>query len=593
MSKYYTVTQFKGFCGERERLPSEIVSLYESWRNQRNEWLSEKTELHKYLFATDTSHTSSGTTPWKNKTTIPKICQIRDNIHANYEAALFPNDEWLKWEGYSSDSVIREKKDIIQAYISNKAREGGFRQTLRQLLLDYIDYGIAIADVIWVNESKEDPDTQEKIPGYVGPKVVRISPLDIVFDPTAIDFRQSTKITRSLVRIGELHKMVEEGGNAWSEEALKWAQDLRTATAQTRAIDVDKFTQFAVDGFGNASEYLGSGYVELLEAEGSFYDPTTGIMYDDYIITIMDRCKVVRMEPIPVWKRGGLKVMTTWRQRPDNLYGMGPLDNLVGMQYRLDHLENAKADAWDLVVTPMFKVKGNVEEFEWVPGGTVHMDESGDVEPLALPTAALSVNNEIQFLMMCMEEFAGAPKQAMGIRTPGEKTAFEVQALENAAGRIFQQKITQFEVDLVEPLLNNMLMLAVKNMGQSTDVIRVLDDDYGVTQFTSITKEDITANGKLRPIGARHFASRAQLIQNLTGITNSALWQKVGKHFSDYALAKMLEDSLQLNRFELVEKNIAISEEQETQRLVQTAQEELAIEQATPVEGDAMEVPVA
>lgn len=39
-----------------------------------------------------------------------------------------------------------------------------------------------------------------------------------------------------------------------------------------------------------------------------------------------------------------------WRYRPDNLWAMGPLDNIVGMQYRIDHLENLKADAMDLAV---------------------------------------------------------------------------------------------------------------------------------------------------------------------------------------------------------------------------------------------------
>jgi hypothetical protein len=33
---------------------------------------------------------------------------------------------------------------------------------------------------------------------------------------------------------------------------------------------------------------------------------------------------------------------------------MGPLDNLVGLQYRIDHLENAKADALDLNYTSTY-----------------------------------------------------------------------------------------------------------------------------------------------------------------------------------------------------------------------------------------------
>ena len=51
--------------------------------------------MRNFLFATDTSKTSVGGLPWKNSTTLPKLTQIRDNLHANYMSAVFPNDNWL------------------------------------------------------------------------------------------------------------------------------------------------------------------------------------------------------------------------------------------------------------------------------------------------------------------------------------------------------------------------------------------------------------------------------------------------------------------------------------------------------------------
>lgn len=585
MANYYNVAELEELFA-KEGLADSVVFLFDKWNHQRATWLAEKEELRNFIFATDTSHTivAEGDTDWKNRTTLPKLCQIRDNLHANYYAALFPNDDWLKWEGYSDDDEVHEKKETIQAYVANKFRTGGMYDTASQLVYDYIDYGVAIADTIWVNEYKVDPDTDERIPGYVGPMMVRRSPIDVVFNPAAPSFEQSPKITRTLVSMGELEKTIQDGGEEWMEGALAKAKDLRTRTPTISSEDMQKATAMSVDGFGSLHEYYSSGYVELLEFEGSCTDPETGELLDDYIITIMDRQTVVRKEPIPAWKRGGMKVMTGWRKRPDNLYAMGPLDNLVGMQYRVDHLENAKADAWDLLITPMFKIKGSVAEFDFRPGGEVHMDVDGDVQPLTVPKDALLVNSEIQALMFWMEEMAGAPREAAGVRSPGEKTAYEVQALENAAGRIFQQKIIQFETELLEPILNNMLMLAVKNMTGS-DIVRVLDDDFGVTAFTTITKEDITAAGKLRPIGARHFSQRAQIIQNLSGVANSGLWPKIERHMSDMQIAKLVEDTLQLERFSLVSKDAGIMEQGESQRLANQMQEDLAVEQATPMEG--------
>lgn len=571
----------------RDGLADVIWNRWDVWNNQRAGWIAEKEELRNFLFATDTSHTvhNDGSIPWKNRTTLPKLCQIRDNLHANYISSLFPNDDWLKWEGYTLKDEEIQKRNAIQAYMSNKTREGGMRHTASKLLYDYIDYGIAIADIKWCDERKTDPQTGEVIQGYVGPKLVRVSPHDIVFDPTAVTFEQSPKITRSLMRFGELKLMAMSDNSDWIQETIQHAEITRSKIGSYKKDDFNKAAGYTVDGFGNLYEYYQSGYVEVLEFEGTLHDPDSGELLDDHIITVIDRQLVVRKEPIPAWKRGGHKVFTAWRKRPDNLYGMGPLDNLVGMQYRIDHLENAKADAWDLVVTPMFKIIGDVDEFEFYPGGEVHIAEGGDVQPLVVPAQALQVNNEIGVLMQMMEEFAGAPKQAMGIRTPGEKTAFEVQALENAAGRIFQEKITQFEMELLEPALNNMLEMAVRNMN-GADILRVMDDDLGVAQFLSITKEDITAKGKLRPIGARHFAQRSQLMQNLTGIANTNVWPKIERHMSDKSLAKLVEDALQLQRFSLVSDNAGLFDQAESQRLMNQLQEDVETEAMTPIEGE-------
>jgi len=241
-----------------------------------------------------------------------------------------------------------------------------------------------------------------------------------------------------------------------------------------------------------------------------------------------------------------------------------------------------------MIAHPPLKIRGDVEDFTWGPYAEINIGEDGDVEMLQLDATALNADLQIQRLMDIMEEMAGAPKQAMGIRTPGEKTAFEVQALENAAGRIFQQKITYFEQNLLEPLLNNMLEQARRLM-DITDVIKIMDTDLGVEDFIKITKEDLTAKGKLRPVGARHFAARAQLLQNLQGVFNSKIGDKIAPHVSSKKLAKFVEDILGIERFSLIMDNVAIAEQAETQRLINSQQDAIDTEAITPVEPPPME----
>ena len=180
-----------------------------------------------------------------------------------------------------------------------------------------------------------------------------------------------------------------------------------------------------------------------------------------------------------------------------------------------------------------------------------------------------------------MEQYAGAPREAMGIRSAGEKTAFEIQQLQNAAGRIFQEKVTTFEINVLEPALNAMLEVSKRNL-DGIDVVSVIDDDLGVTDFLKVTRADITGSGVIRPIGARHFAAQAQLVQNITGLSNTQIWQQISPHISTKSLATLVEDVMGLRRFQLFTPNIAVFEQQETQRLAGQAVEDLQVEQSTP-----------
>lgn len=565
-----------------EALANNISELFVTWNILRQEKLDELSELRNYIFATDTTKTTNSKLSWKNTTTIPKITQIRDNLHANYMAALFPNNDWLKWEAYTEQSADVKKARVIRSYMYNKIRESNFKQTISKLLYDWIDTGNVFSSVSFSKEYKEDPITGEKIANYIGPVVERTSIYDHIFNPVASCYKKSPKITRYITSLGELEDELEDNPNSqYIRDAIIKAKEVRNALSTFKVEDINKAEAYAIDGFGNLQDYFQSGYVELLEFEGDIYDPDEGIFMDNMLITILDRQWVVRKSKNTSWLCDGYRQHVGWRERPDNLYAMGPLDNLVGLQYRLDHLENLKADALDLTIHPPLVVKGDVEPFTYAPLEIIHITEDGEVSSLAPNVAAFQVNNEIYYIMSLMEEMAGAPKEAMGIRTPGEKTAFEVQSLMTAAGRIFQDKASKFEEEYLEPLLNAMLEISVREMDTS-DVVRVMDEDFGVEEFLTITKEDITAKGRLRPIGARHFAAQQQMMQNLVGLSNTPIWQQISPHISAKNLAKKVEDLLLLDRTSIIRDNIGIIEQAETQRLVNQAQEDIAAESMTP-----------
>lgn len=554
-----------------QKLACQIASSYIQWKNARSTWEREKQELREYVFARDTSTTSNNSLPWKNKTTLPKLCQLRDNLHANYMAALFPREDWFQWQAGDENSADKEKAKAITTYMKSKLRASDFRSEVSKLVYDYIDFGNTFGEAIYERKYHKMPDGST-VKVYVGPKVQRISPFDLVFDITAPTFDEAGKITRRIYSMGDI-KREADAGQEWAKKAFAEAYNLRKSYSQAGYPDLKKYQAFSLEGLGNITDYYKGTMVEVLEFEGDVFDPDSGELYAGHKIVVVDRRVVVYKAPFESWLGHSNKKHTGWRPRPESLLAMGPLDNLVGMQYRVDHLENLKADVFDQIAHPVVYQKGHVEDWDWGPGARIYGDTESDVQVLNTGAAtALNADMQISQLLNLMEEMAGAPKQAMGIRTPGEKTAYEVQVLENAAGRIFQNKVTHFESTFLEPLLNDMLESARRNMDPS-ETIAVQDTDLGVTEFQKVSAEDLKANGKLVPMGARHYAEIATKIQNLNAFMASPAYAdpSIKANFSAVKIAQQIAELLKLDEG-TVRPGVRIIEDAKLQQLAQSAQ---------------------
>ncbi len=573
-----------------DQLGCRIANDWHTWNMWRQSVIDQKRELRSYVYATDTTTTSNSSLPWSNKTTLPKLTQIRDNLYANYMATLFPKRRWMEWEGSDRSSETKAKRTAIKDFMQYVVRQPEFKAEIEKLVLDYIDWGNCFGTVEWVDETVLDDNGQVVKKGYLGPRVARYSPLDIVFNPIAPTFKESPKIVRVMTNLGEATEIIKRFTADQDEldlanSVIKYCKDLRQSQTMYSGYEIaEKDEYFRLDGFSNYREYLGSGNVELLFFFGDIYDEQKDEFLKNHMVVVIDRHKVLMSKPhsypmaeIPIYHAG-------WRVRQDNLWAMGPLDNLVGLQYRLDHVENMKSDLLDLVTYPPVKIKGIVNDFDWGPMEKIHVDADGDVELMHPDVNALQVNIEIAQIEQRMEEMAGSPKEAMGFRTPGEKTKYEVQRLENAASRIFQNKVAQFEEKILEPLLNAMLVLAQTHLEDVA--IRVIEDEFKSVQFRQIKKSDLAANGRIKPVGARHFAEQAELVQNINAFFQSALGQdqEMKMHFSSVKLAEMFEELLDISEWEIVQPWVRLHEQAEAQQQ-SMAQEENTMASASAPAG--------
>lgn len=559
-----------------DKLAVQVLDTFLEWNMLREQAKIKWEEIRRYVFATDTRSTSNSKLPWKNSTTLPKLCQIRDNLYSNYVATLFPQRKWNTWEANERDSNSVRKRDAILNYMYWCTSQPAFKHEMDKIIMDYIDYGNCFATVEWVDERIEYPGKIQV--GFVGPMVRRISPNDIVMNPTAANFEHTPKLIRSLITIGELKNLLEQMSNdenrAEYETLFNYMKGIREKAAEFEGDWAERDRLYQVDGYTSFRDYLTSGLVEVITFYGDIYDQNTDTFLKNQVITVCDRHRLIGKKANPSYFGYAPIFHAPWRKRQDNLWGMGPLDNLVGMQYRIDHVENMKADIYDLVTFPVQKVKGFVEDYTWQPGEKIFVSEEGDVDMVVPDVNALNANFEIDKLESRMEEMAGAPREAMGFRTPGEKTKYEVQRLENASSRLYQNKITQFEEQVVEKILNAMLEMAQRLLTTSI-TIKVFDDELKVAAFQTLTPEDITGIGRIKPVAARHFAEQAELIQNLTNLSGSGLWQSVSPHFSTVKLAKILEKTFNLEDYEVVFPFIALTEQADAQKMINTLHEQV------------------
>jgi hypothetical protein len=123
-----------------------------------------------------------------------------------------------------------------------------------------------------------------------------------------------------------------------------------------------------------------------------------------------------------------------------------------------------------------------------------------------------------------------------------------------------------------EPVLNAMLELARRNLNGPT-TIKVFDNEFNIATFQTLTPEDITGIGRIKPVGARHFTEQAELVQNLTSLTGSNLWPTVQPHFSGVKTAKLLEETFDIEDYGLVTPFIALAEQAEGQQQAQVLEE--------------------
>lgn len=565
------VNTFMRGMGDEASLVNQLTELYTSMKSARQVWEEECDEVMKFLFATDTRKTVQPVAEFKNSTTIPKLAQVRNNIITSYDEHLFPNTDWIQWQAEDANSVSEDKVALIKSYTKTKAEDSDLEAVMNQLVVDWTDRGIACCETYHVNVVGRDGQ-DNPVQQYAGPKCQRLDPYDVVYDVVAPTLAEATKVVRSMHTLGSLKKMSIENPEMLSPDTFATIKQ-RRAEQRSYVVDANgKSTKLTAQliraGHGDTIQTVLRDEFEILTFYGDFYDKETDTLYSNHRIVVLDRAIILEKKPITSLTGTHNVHIAVWEMREGTLAPIGPLARIIGLQYKLDKLENLRADKFDLLANPPLVMVGDVTMtgVKGTPNCTYHAEEGGDVRELTESAMALQADTQIQFTLALMDELSGNPKESIGQRTPGEKTKFEVQLLDAGQNKTFRNKVKKFEKEILSPVLQDYLEQGRRNLS-GTDLIRVMDDKLGAVDFQNITRDDIAGHGKIRAKGSSIFAQKANALQNLVTIVSSPLGQLMAPHTSAIRLTKTVEELADLKDYGIYLEGIGIQEAQQLQRL--------------------------
>lgn len=547
-----------------DSLATAISNKFIEWENARDRWYANAKETLENLYATSTRDIYNQTKEFDNSTHIPKITQIRDMLVTYYLEAMFSLPDYVDWEAYDYDSIDVNTRNTLKSLVKQMVEDSKFKPVIRELVEDYVDYGNAFATVVNTTETLQDAII------YRGPKAVRLDPLNIYFDPFAVSFEKSPKIIRTVKTLGELLAEADElpEDAAMYKKALNKAMEKRSQihnTISANNADVIKDDICNIAGLGSWTSYYNSDTVELLTFYGDLYDIETNKLHKGVRIVIMDRCSVLLEEPIVNHGFGCNIFKAGWRDRKDNLWSMSPLDNIKGLQFMIDFLENKRADIFNYISNPMWLTKGDVEMPEDLyPGCHIGLDADGDFRTIAPDATALQADLYVDRYISLMEEMAGTPREAMGFRTPGEKTAFEVSQLNTASSRLFNDKTRKFEMEMLEPLLTLMLRIF---MTDPTRIVRLRSKDAnGAVIFQDVNLDELSAQGRFVAMGSNTYTEKSRLAQTIMQLYNSGIVadQLVFNYFSPKTIAEIITYTTGLDSWkDIIQDNARMNAELE------------------------------
>ena len=471
------------------------------------------TELHDFAMQTDTSDTSNATS-WKNNIAVPVIPYILDVLTAQYYRILFPQKDWF--EVVPHDILKNaQKAKFVKAYLLRQFAQLNVQPKLREVIRETVLYGNSLC-------------------GFVeqGGKLVFVKPpiQDWCRDVFAQNFDNSFLACRFRVPYASLFSLYPEDKVRRMGDIYK-DSELYTSWLKNRNLMIEKYNPFLTDRLNQR------GFAELIYFYGDFYNEETQEILKDRLIIVGNGTTILYNEECldkPF-------VQAQYRETLDDGYGTG-LENLTGIAWHINKLQNNIADVMDIIANPICVVKSeNDVKFNYVPNAQIQMSREDSIEFISPDHSVLNQYKQIDFLFEMAKKVSGAQEEKIGQRQPGEKTATEVTLLSQGADNLFEHFAKQFEYFVIIPLLKKAYRMFVENVTKQGQMpFTYFDQTSGMNESIIFTAGELD-NMEFDFVGASQMVDQSTKAQQcITLLELRAKYPEVHNNISGAAVVEQL-----------------------------------------------------
>lgn len=456
---------------EQAQLSQQLLTHYSSWKQQRSQLEAVWKECwDAYLGRVSGSQedTLSDLDTDRSQINRPVLFEAVETIQSNLLNTLFPNNEKF-FTVVPQKTTETQQARAIENRLSSILEASQFTDNYALFLKQAIITGNTAAAVVWEEETYQrvehrmvellgQPITTEKVlveeTGFSGPLLNVIDMADFYIDPEASTFNEAMVMHR-------MDRTLSELNDAGLYDNL--------TTLQQRQQVVDNKTTASPMRLGGQSKKVTSPKeitsiqqerYSLLEVWGDFV--INGKLYKNYVCTVSESGVLLRFESNPYECGKKPFIFTTFIPLPNQLYGLGAIQQSLGLQHTINTLTNQKLDVINLSINNPFTYLINDDIFDpetvvSKPGALIPVKSHDTLRPVQYLNNYTVAFQEIADLKSEIQEATGALKYFSGSSNSLEglnnRTATEVSALVQGGRQKFNSLLSHLEHTSLEPYL--------------------------------------------------------------------------------------------------------------------------------------------